>query len=66
MVTVRERRNGSSLHAVVIPLPAQGHINPALQLAKQLVGLGFRITFVNTTHGERLVKSRSTALELPQ
>lgn len=41
----------SKLHAVVIPCPAQGHVTPALQLAKKLVALhGFRITFVNTTH----------------
>ena len=54
---------GTNLHAVLIALPAYGHITPVLQLAKKLVGLGFRITFVNTIHGERMVKSRSTAME---
>lgn len=46
-------------HAVCIPFPAQGHINPMLQLAKLLHSRGFHITFVNTefNHG-RLIRSR--------
>ncbi|KAG0577784.1 hypothetical protein KC19_5G181600 [Ceratodon purpureus] len=61
-----EPRNGKdtmkTLHAVIVPFPAQGHVTPALQLAKKLVGLGFRITFVNTIHiHERMMKSRSKA-----
>eukprot|EP01018_Ginkgo_biloba_P036048 Gb_09277 [translate_table: standard] len=36
-------------HAVIVPLPAQGHINPMMQLAKRLAHEdGFLITFVNT------------------
>ncbi|KAL0384453.1 UNVERIFIED_CONTAM: 7-deoxyloganetin glucosyltransferase [Sesamum radiatum] len=35
-------------HAVCIPLPAQGHINPMLSLAKLLHSRGFYITFVHT------------------
>ncbi|GLT93793.1 hypothetical protein SLE2022_115670 [Rubroshorea leprosula] len=35
-------------HAVCIPHPAQGHINPMLKLAKLLHHRGFHITFVNT------------------
>nr|WMB80854.1 BX8 [Lamium galeobdolon] len=35
-------------HAVFIPAPAQGHINPMLMLAKLLHYNGFHITFVNT------------------
>ncbi|KAG8368652.1 hypothetical protein BUALT_Bualt15G0067800 [Buddleja alternifolia] len=35
-------------HAVCIPLPAQGHINPMLKLAKLLHSKGFYITFVHT------------------
>ena len=57
-------RRSAALHAVLIPLPAQGHIAPAFQLAKRLVGLGFRITFVNTVHNhELIVKARSKAME---
>ncbi|PON50348.1 UDP-glucuronosyl/UDP-glucosyltransferase [Trema orientale] len=48
----------SKPHAVCIPFPAQGHINPMLQVSKLLHQRGFHITFVNTefNHG-RLLKS---------
>lgn len=46
-------------HAVCIPYPAQGHINPMLKLAKILHYRGFHITFVNTEFNhKRLLKSR--------
>lgn len=46
-------------HAVCIPLPAQGHINPMLKLAKLLHSKGFYITFVHTEYNyNRVVKSR--------
>ncbi|KAI3457317.1 hypothetical protein Pfo_013980 [Paulownia fortunei] len=46
-------------HAVCIPFPAQGHINPMLKLAKLLHRNGFHITFVNTEYNhQRLLKSR--------
>ncbi|KAM5575651.1 hypothetical protein ABKV19_014553 [Rosa sericea] len=46
-------------HAVCIPFPAQGHINPMLKLAKLLHHKGFHITFVNTEYNhKRLLKSR--------
>ncbi|PIA52092.1 hypothetical protein AQUCO_01000165v1 [Aquilegia coerulea] len=46
-------------HAVCIPYPAQGHINPILKLAKLLRHKGFHITFVNTEYNhKRLIKSR--------
>jgi len=46
-------------HAVLIPYPVQGHINPLLQLAKLLHLRGFHITFVNTEYNhKRLLKSR--------
>ncbi|KAJ4836374.1 hypothetical protein Tsubulata_024132, partial [Turnera subulata] len=49
-------------HAVCIPYPAQGHINPMLQLAKVLHFKGFHITFVNTEYNHRrLLKSRGPA-----
>ncbi|WJX32932.1 7-deoxyloganetin glucosyltransferase [Trifolium repens] len=35
-------------HAVLVPFPAQGHVNPFMQLAKLLRCNGFHITFVNT------------------
>ncbi|KAK3230907.1 hypothetical protein Dsin_002788 [Dipteronia sinensis] len=46
-------------HAVCVPFPAQGHINPMLKLAKLLNYKGFHITFVNTEYNHnRLLKSR--------
>ncbi|KAH6758980.1 UDP-glucosyl transferase 85A2 [Perilla frutescens var. frutescens] len=49
-------------HAVCIPFPAQGHINPMLKLAKLLHSNGFHITFVNTDYNHRrLLKSRGPA-----
>ncbi|XP_059316171.1 phloretin 4'-O-glucosyltransferase-like [Lycium ferocissimum] len=40
-------------HFVIISLPAQGHINPTLQLAKNLARAGARCTFVTTVNGFR-------------
>ncbi|KAL0287436.1 UNVERIFIED_CONTAM: 7-deoxyloganetin glucosyltransferase, partial [Sesamum angustifolium] len=52
-------RPESKPHAVCIPYPAQGHINPMLKLAKLLHYRGFRITFVNTEYNHRrLINSR--------
>jgi len=46
-------------HAVMIPAPFQGHINPLFKLAKLLHLRGFHITFVNTEYNhKRLLKSR--------
>ncbi|KAK9053752.1 hypothetical protein SSX86_024826 [Deinandra increscens subsp. villosa] len=48
-------------HAVCVPFPAQGHINPMLTLAKILHSKGFHITFVNTEFNHRrLVKSQGS------
>ncbi|KAK9286785.1 hypothetical protein L1049_015190 [Liquidambar formosana] len=50
---------GGNPHAVCIPYPAQGHINPMFKLAKLLHHRGFHITFVNTEYNhQRLLKSR--------
>nr|KYP60567.1 Cytokinin-O-glucosyltransferase 2 [Cajanus cajan] len=46
-------------HAVFTPVPAQGHINPLLKLAKLFHLRGFHITFVHTEYNyKRLLKSR--------
>ncbi|CAI8609219.1 unnamed protein product [Vicia faba] len=48
-------------HAILIPSPAQGHINPLFKLAKLLHLKGFHITFVNTEYNhQRLLKSRGS------
>ncbi|KAJ4846994.1 hypothetical protein Tsubulata_017714 [Turnera subulata] len=40
-------------HAVLVPYPAQGHVNPFMQLGKLLQARGFHITFVNNDHNHR-------------
>ncbi|KAI4369051.1 hypothetical protein MLD38_017542 [Melastoma candidum] len=46
-------------HVVCIPFPAQGHVNPFMQLAKLLHSRGFHITFVNTEFNrDRLLRSK--------
>ncbi|KAF3775570.1 Crocetin glucosyltransferase [Nymphaea thermarum] len=47
-------------HIMVVAFPAQGHINPILQLAKLLASRGVLTTFVTTTHAHKLI-SRSAA-----
>ncbi|XP_043690493.1 7-deoxyloganetin glucosyltransferase-like [Telopea speciosissima] len=52
------RSIGEKPHAVFVPYPTQGHINPLLQLAELLHYRGFHITFVNTEiNHERVLKS---------
>ncbi|KAI3445748.1 hypothetical protein Pfo_002413 [Paulownia fortunei] len=49
-------------HAVCLPFPAQGHINPMMKFAILLHHRGYHITFVNTEYNHnRLVKSRGPA-----
>ncbi|KAE8684675.1 7-deoxyloganetin glucosyltransferase [Hibiscus syriacus] len=50
---------GSKPHAVCLPFPAQGHVNPMMQLARLLHSRGFHITFVNSEFNHRrLIRSR--------
>nr|XP_017215196.1 PREDICTED: UDP-glycosyltransferase 74G1-like [Daucus carota subsp. sativus] len=35
-------------HALLLPYPAQGHINPMLQFSKRLVSKGIKVTLANT------------------
>ncbi|KAL6877489.1 hypothetical protein ACP4OV_012704 [Aristida adscensionis] len=48
-------------HAVMVPYPGTGNINPALQLAKLLHRHGVHVTFVNTEHNHRIVQATEGA-----
>ncbi|OMO59204.1 UDP-glucuronosyl/UDP-glucosyltransferase [Corchorus olitorius] len=43
-----EQNKARKPHLLIIPYPAQGHINPILQFAKRLVSKGVRATLVTT------------------
>lgn len=42
--------NCCKLHAIIFPLPYQGHINPSVNLAIKLASKGFTVTFVHTEY----------------
>ncbi|CAN6315206.1 unnamed protein product [Urochloa humidicola] len=42
-------------HILVLPLPAQGHVTPLIELSHRLVDHGFEVTFVNTEAHHALV-----------
>uniref|UniRef100_A0A6N2NIX7 Glycosyltransferase n=1 Tax=Salix viminalis TaxID=40686 RepID=A0A6N2NIX7_SALVM len=44
-------------HILLVTFPAQGHINPALQLAKRLVAVGARVTFATSQGAKRRIPS---------
>ncbi|GLJ48678.1 hypothetical protein SUGI_1026820 [Cryptomeria japonica] len=47
-------------HALLIPFPLQGHINPMMQLAWKLVSHGFLITFLNSdTNHNHILKANT-------
>ncbi|KAL5196502.1 hypothetical protein ABZP36_000014 [Zizania latifolia] len=54
----QEQPVGSKPHVLLIPYPAQGHVNPFLKLAKALHARAFHVTFVHTEYNHaRLVSS---------
>lgn len=50
------------LHAVIVPVPGQGHVNALMELAQQLAIRGVFVTFVNTEWiHERMVETSKKA-----
>ncbi|KAI5653763.1 hypothetical protein M9H77_30950 [Catharanthus roseus] len=47
-------------HFLLLTRPAQGHLNPNLQLAKRLASTGARVTFATTINGRNRLKSLRT------
>ncbi|KAJ0034758.1 hypothetical protein Pint_26256 [Pistacia integerrima] len=58
-----EDQRGEETHILTIPFPAQGHINPMLQLSKRLASKGLKVTLVTaestpiSIQGESLTSS---------
>ncbi|KAI9082434.1 hypothetical protein K1719_035577 [Acacia pycnantha] len=49
----------SRVHVLVLPFPAQGHINPLMDLSRELVKHGIKITFVNSdSNHKQIMKAR--------
>jgi len=47
-------------HVLVIPCPAQGHINPLIRLSEMLSSKGILVTFINTeSNHSKMMKARS-------
>ncbi|XP_040380821.1 linamarin synthase 2-like [Oryza brachyantha] len=46
-------------HALLVPFPCSGHINPTLHLARLLHSAGFVVTFVSTEHNHALMRARA-------
>ncbi|XP_044469473.1 crocetin glucosyltransferase, chloroplastic-like [Mangifera indica] len=47
-------------HFLLVTFPAQGHINPGLQLAKRLISIGVRVTFATSDYAIRRIEKNST------
>ncbi|GLJ48521.1 hypothetical protein SUGI_1023780 [Cryptomeria japonica] len=54
---------GEKPHALLVPFPLQGHINPMMQLAKKLVSDGFIVTFVNNESNHYLIMKAKKKME---
>ncbi|MED6209032.1 hypothetical protein PIB30_050722 [Stylosanthes scabra] len=46
---------GLNKHVLVLPFPAQGHVNPLMHLSHKLVQHGCKVTFVNTEFNHKRV-----------
>uniref|UniRef100_A0A0D6QR69 Glycosyltransferase n=1 Tax=Araucaria cunninghamii TaxID=56994 RepID=A0A0D6QR69_ARACU len=47
-------------HAILVPFPAQGHINPMMHLAHKLVDEGFVVSFLNTDYNHSRMAQGNT------
>ncbi|KAH7856449.1 hypothetical protein Vadar_001545 [Vaccinium darrowii] len=50
-------------HFLLVTFPAQGHINPCLQLAKRLVRIGVHVTFVTSVSAQRSISRNTGTLD---
>eukprot|EP00253_Pinus_taeda_P008288 PITA_08288 len=57
----------SKLHVLLVPFPAQGHINPMLQFARRLSSKNLQVTFVTTKENrKRMLQSQDKTSEAPK
>lgn len=52
------------LHAIMLPFPAQGHINPMFQLAMRLLDRSFYVTFINTKYDHERILANGRSRDL--
>ncbi|KAI4343780.1 hypothetical protein L6164_011090 [Bauhinia variegata] len=50
-------------HVIVLPYPAQGHINPMLQFAKRLISKGVKATLATTPYTIKYIDASSVHVE---
>ncbi|XP_058200920.1 crocetin glucosyltransferase, chloroplastic-like [Rhododendron vialii] len=50
-------------HFLLLTFPAQGHINPCLQLGKRLVRVGVHVTFVTSVSAQRSISRNNGTLD---
>jgi hypothetical protein len=50
-------------HAIVVPFPVQGHINPMMILAQNLASHGFIVTFINSEYNHNRIHGRAKSIE---
>ncbi|XP_077225505.1 UDP-glycosyltransferase 74F2-like [Tasmannia lanceolata] len=54
-----EEKREKAPHVLVVPYPAQGHINPLLQFAKRLASKGIKVTLANTIYLTKSLKAKT-------
>ncbi|KAH7521568.1 hypothetical protein FEM48_Zijuj07G0047200 [Ziziphus jujuba var. spinosa] len=50
---------------IIVPFPAQGHINPSLQFSKRLIGTGAEVVFVIPISVHRRIMKNKTSTSTP-
>ncbi|KAH7863246.1 hypothetical protein Vadar_015259 [Vaccinium darrowii] len=51
-------------HAIFVPYPLQGHVNPSVHLAIKLASKGFTVTFINTHSIHHQITAASAASDI--
>ncbi|XP_068666906.1 mogroside IE synthase-like [Aristolochia californica] len=64
MVEMEVSGNARGAHVLVLPYPAQGHINPMLQFAKRLYHKGLRVSLVATVFLARSMEAETGYISL--